>query len=77
VEAEARGRQGRRWEQRRGRGRREGERKERRGGDKVAVGLAYFPTQGLVVLCFSFLLEVYDVYDKGIRMYMAPPSKPP
>ena len=32
------GRQGRRWEQRRGRGRREGEQKER-GGDKVAVGL--------------------------------------
>jgi len=39
VEAEARGRQGRRWEQRRGRGRREGEREERKGGDKVVVGL--------------------------------------
>jgi len=74
------------WKQRRGRGRgrREGEREERRGGEEIrwllgcwAVLMGLFSTQGLVVLCFSFLLEVYDVYDKGIRMYMAPPSKSP
>ena len=59
-------------------------RNERRGGEEIrwllgcwAVLVGLFSTQGLVVLCFSFLLEVYDVKDKGIHMYMAPPSKPP
>ena len=66
-------------------GRREGEREERMGGDKVVVGLLgwavlmglFFNSGFSGPLFFFSFRSIYDVYDKCIRIYMAPPNKPP
>ena len=42
-----------------------------------AALMGLFSNSGFSSSLFFFFLEVYDVYDKDIRMYMAPPSKPP
>jgi len=86
LEAEANGGRGGDVEnERRCRGRREGEREERMGGDKVVVGLLgwavlmglFFNSGFSGPLFFFSFRSIYDVYDKCIRIYMAPPSKPP